>query len=339
MDVLPDDKDLLMLFNAHKIEKKFLNISILKGGKNNRVYQLNYKGKSYTLKYYFYNTLDNRNRLFTEYSFISYAWNQGIRFLPKPYFKDNGKRIAIFDFIEGRKLKQDEITLSHILKCIDFIFLLNKNNTCQKAKEIAIASEAFFSIIDHINCVDRRIDRLKRIDENSAFYQSVKKFINSKLSSKWKEIRTNCLTDAADSDLNIEEQISQEDRIISPSDFGFHNALISSNNIIKFIDFEYAGWDDPAKLVCDFFCQPEIPIPKKFFSFFVEKCMSIISNPDSFLKRVKMIYPIYQIKWCCIMLNDFLPTGNKRREFALINNQKNQLEKVEKYFNKLETCY
>ena len=25
-----------------------------------------------------------------------------------------------------------------------------------------------------------------------------------------------------------------------------------------FIDFEYAGWDDPSKLICDFFCQPAV---------------------------------------------------------------------------------
>ena len=30
---------------------------------------------------------------------------------------------------------------------------------------------------------------------------------------------------------------------------------------VTFLDFEYAGRDDPAKLVSDFFCQPEIPVP------------------------------------------------------------------------------
>jgi Ser/Thr protein kinase RdoA (MazF antagonist) len=25
---------------------------------------------------------------------------------------------------------------------------------------------------------------------------------------------------------------------------------------------------------------------------------------------------VYRLKWCCIMLNDFLPAGNDRRRFA-----------------------
>jgi hypothetical protein len=33
-------------------------------------------------------------------------------------------------------------------------------------------------------------------------------------------------------------------------------------------------------------------------------------------QRVDLLLPVYQTKWCCIMLNDFLPSGNKRRAFS-----------------------
>ena len=44
--------------------------------------------------------------------------------------------------------------------------------------------------------------------------------------------------------------------MIISSDFGFHN-VINKNNKLFFIDFEYAGLDDPIKLICDFYCQPD----------------------------------------------------------------------------------
>ena len=38
------------------------------------------------------------------------------------------------------------------------------------------------------------------------------------------------------------------DRCVSPSDFGFHNAIVRGSGEICFIDFEYAGWDDSAQV-------------------------------------------------------------------------------------------
>ena len=32
--------------------------------------------------------------------------------------------------------------------------------------------------------------------------------------------------------------------------------------------------------------------------------------------RARALLPAYRIKWCCIMLNDFLPLGGARRGFA-----------------------
>ena len=39
---------------------------------------------------------------------------------------------------------------------------------------------------------------------------------------------------------------------MSPSDFGLQNTLFTKNKLF-FIDFEYAGLDDPAKCLLDFF--------------------------------------------------------------------------------------
>ena len=43
---------------------------------------------------------------------------------------------------------------------------------------------------------------------------------------------------------------------ISASDFGLHNAIMTERGIV-FFDFEFAGWDDPAKAIVDFLLQPQ----------------------------------------------------------------------------------
>ena len=50
-------------------------------------------------------------------------------------------------------------------------------------------------------------------------------------------------------------------RALSPSDFGLHNALRTKDGQLRFIDFEYFGWDDPVKLVSDTAIQPGSSLP------------------------------------------------------------------------------
>lgn len=103
---------------------------------------------------------------------------------------------------------------------------------------------------------------------------------------------------------------------MSPSDFGFHNALWRTAEQVVFIDFEYAGWDDPAKMVCDFFCQPAVPVSLEYLDRVCEVVASEMPNPASFLQRVNLIMPVCRLKWCCILLNEFVPLGTWRRRFA-----------------------
>ena len=105
-------------------------------------------------------------------------------------------------------------------------------------------------------------------------------------------------------------------QILSPSDFGFHNALLRDNGEICFIDFEYAGWDDPAKMIGDFFSQPAIPVSLKHFDTFISEALGYSKNRHVLAERARLLFPLFQIKWCCIFLNDFLPNAARRRQFS-----------------------
>ena len=66
---------------------------------------------------------------------------------------------------------------------------------------------------------------------------------------------------------------------MSPSDFGFHN-VIKKKKKLFFFDFEYAGMDDPVKLISDFICQPDHKLSKKQRYLFYNN----ILNLETFLK-------------------------------------------------------
>ena len=117
-------------------------------------------------------------------------------------------------------------------------------------------------------------------------------------------------------DLAVAEPVLSELRRLSPSDFGFHNALREAAGRLRFVDFEYAGWDDPAKLACDFFCQPALPVPMRFWSSFLANVTEDLPEAERQRRRIALLLPVYRIKWVTILLNDFHAVGNDRRRFA-----------------------
>jgi len=132
---------------------------------------------------------------------------------------------------------------------------------------------------------------------------------------------------------NVSE-IKKEERCLSPSDFGFHNTIEKKNGDLMFFDFEYAGWDDPAKTICDFFYQPRIPVPAEYEKWFVAPIEKLFDKSGDLALRVSMLKRILGLKWCCIFLNEFTPIDSLRRTFSLgkenvEQNLYNQLQKAE----------
>jgi hypothetical protein len=134
--------------------------------------------------------------------------------------------------------------------------------------------------------------------------------------SKWIIIKELAIHECAVNEINLHDSLPIEERIISPSDFGFHNCIIKENKEIIFIDFEYAGWDDPAKMVCDFFNQVAVPIDGKYIDNFIEEFQSSKNNSQMVRNRIKLLLRAYRIKWCCIVLNVFINKNLERRIFA-----------------------
>jgi hypothetical protein len=83
-----------------------------------------------------------------------------------------------------------------------------------------------------------------------------------------------------------------------------------------FLDFEYAGWDQPAQMLANACLQPEIPMPPDFLKPFIKEMLKRIEGDSRLLYRLRLLYPMLSLKWSLIMLNEFLPVSGERRSFA-----------------------
>jgi len=288
----------------------------LPGGANNRVYRVEVNGQRALLKAYFHSKSDPRERLGTEFRFCRFAWNHGIRCLPEPLVCDVPHRLGLYEFVMGRTVMAHEIDADKVQHALDFYQELNTLKHLPEAQGLPAGSEACFTIAEHLECVARRLRTLAKIDDSSPLAQEAADFIRGELSGTWRQAEKTVRQRAGEQGWPLDQTLPDHEKCLSPSDFGFHNALMTGDGGLRFIDFEYAGWDDPAKLVCDFFCQPALPVPRDYYEMFTFAVAANLADPERELQRFSLLMPVYQLKWCCILLNDFLPVGHKRRLFA-----------------------
>ncbi len=302
-------------------------------GRNNKVFRVKSKNYDYLMKIYFRSKKDLRNRLATEFQFLKFAWEHGERCIPQPIVYNKHDNTALYSFIPGKKLVPSLVTQYHVKQASSFFIRLNKLRLF--ASELPHASDSCFTFEDHIKSIQYRLNNLLKNIPNEDSKKILEPFVAEILFPKF-EITSSFVLEKLGDQSKV--PLPQQKRCISPSDFGFHNALINDEGRLFFIDFEYAGWDDPIKMLCDFYCQPDIPAPlNSMFSF-----THAISNYFDIDKKLlvdtfNLFFPLYKIKWCCIILNDFIGIGQCRRQYSGINStvhQRNQqLHKALSYYD------
>lgn len=300
-------------------------------GGNNQIFLVDCKNKQFILKKYFQHPEDKRDRLNNEFNFLQVTHGRVLDQTPKAFSKADSSNAALYEYIEGKTIANtSEVTQSLITQAAQFIANLNIHDTPTLEKLLAPASEACFSINEHLNKIDFRIEELIQIKPQNQndleFNQTLDEII-----LLWAKVKASVIRCCQIESIDPDQELPLNERVLSPSDFGFHNAIIRPNQTVAFIDFEYAGWDDPAKLVGDFFAQVAIKIDSRHLNLFLKIAFGKSQNYELIQKRVNLLLSAYKIKWCCIVLNIFLPKHLARRQFSSPKLHIAELKKTQLY--------
>ncbi len=312
------------------LEQPVYSVERIFNGRNSQIYKIN---EEYAGKIYFQHSSDNRDRLNVEFLSFKFLWDNGIRNIPKPIKTDKQNNCAVYQYINGSKILPNQITVKDVEVASEFILEINKLKTQKEASNLPVASEAFFSPEEIIANIQNRYERLKKVEKKGQQYNLLEEFLTDIFVPFFEEIKEKIKASG-----NYE--LPQEERILSPSDFGFHNALKEGNGRIVFLDFEYFGWDDPAKLVCDFALHPAMNLEKELGDQFAKKIVYELKQ-ENLKERINLFYPLFGLKWCTIFLNEFVPEYLSRRKFAIENLdikkiQLDQLKNAQNMLHKLK---
>lgn len=287
------------------------------GGRNSQVYRLTTAGgREFALKIYFQHPSDPRDRLGTEFNGLRFLWQNGVRDIAEPLFLDRAHNMALYAYIIGESATSCPVTEADIDDAVGFLAKLEQVKTAPGSETLAGASEACFSIEAIIANLHARMNRLLQVGADQTCGPELESFFQKDLLPGLKAVVSWCESKAMAAEIDPDKQIPRAQRTLSPSDFGFHNAVRRPDGRLAYVDFEYFGWDDPAKMIADVLLHPGMALDVKLKRRFATGMLSQLTDIPSLARRVEMVYPLFAIKWCLILLNEFLPENLMRRRFA-----------------------
>jgi hypothetical protein len=287
------------------------------GGGNNRIFRVEADdGGCYALKTYDSTSADGGHRLDAEYRALSFIWGQGIHRVPRPLAVDPGRACALLDWIDGQAV--DVPQMSDVDAALEFLAGLRRLATIPAAMILPEAKEACLSGSE---VADQIVYRFERLVEIADGHEGLQGFLAEDFADAFDSFNSVAYRGYRCAGLDFEMPVAPGQCTLSPSDFGFHNALRRSDGDLAFVDFEYFGWDDPAKLVSDFLLHPAMRLSEAHRRHFVTGAQEIFADDPDFVVRLRLLHPLFGLRWCLILLNEFLPERWQRRAFAGIQDR------------------
>jgi len=271
------------------------------GGRNSRVYRVRRGGECFAMKHYPPRDNDLRDRLKAEFEALLFMERHGVNEVPRPLAIDPERRYALLSWIDGDAI--EVAAESDIDAAAGFLAALHGLAGVAESERQPLAAEACLSGIEIAAQLGRRLARLGSVagaePDLAELLDRIGDFLFSTVLPK-------VTADYRLSGLSFARPLPTGSRSLCPSDFGFHNALRGAAGL-TFVDFEYFGWDDPVKLTCDFLLHPGMRLPSALKQRFVQATLDIYGADPTFSARLRTLYPLFAMRWCLILLNEFLP--------------------------------
>ena len=282
-------------------------VALRKGRGNSRVYELGAGlEQRYALKVYPDHQRDSRPRLETEFSACQELRGRGYP-VAEALADDRNLGWGIYRWIEGSTIETpDELFLDN---AIEFVRCLYRDSrTIDSFSQFPHASEACLSGSEIARQIHGRLQKLMAVES-----EELADFLSREFPP--------CFTLAVQSAKKecgklFDTALPHSLQMPSPSDFGSHNALRVEGGRSVFIDLEYFGWDDPVKLVSDFYWHPGMRLSLDSRQQWITSCLETFQEDPSFPRRLNSYLPLYGLRWCLILLNEFLQLGAAHRLHA-----------------------
>jgi len=274
------------------------------GRGHSRIFRVQTTDNTYALKLYPDLALDGRPRRMREWQALELLNREN---LPVPSARATSEALnwSLIEWIDGVPPEKDrEGALAQAAQFVGELLRLSRGSPTG----IGFATESCLRPSAILEQIDTRVARLREVHD-----ERLAEFLNEHVAPERDARASRAKADL----LSVwDKEIAPDRRILSPSDFGFHNALVTDAGMLIFYDFEYFGWDDPVKLVADFVLHPGSAMGAESQAWWLTTMLSTFEADDTFAPRLRACLPLYALRWTLILLNEFLHDKSRGRMFA-----------------------
>ena len=261
----------------------------LRGG-NSTISRVEYGGSIYAVKNYSERS-DGGRRLLQEYAGLALVCKSMPDVFPRPVGIDLEKKIGVYTWVSGVKPEANSETISQMLTILSGLHHLGSNIDGQIANyavdSIFVLGDVFVQIDERINGFDRGQLIINELVEQDLIPQL----------SRSKEVT---------------DDVGAAVITLSPSDFGVHNLLWDKKSgSMSCVDFEFFGWDDAHKLVCDTLLHPLSTWGVAEATHFIDGVVNLYELNES---RLIQLWPLLSLKWSTIVLSRASRDLNRNNE-------------------------
>jgi Phosphotransferase enzyme family len=304
------DTDRLAVLVQTSLGEAVRDLALVRGGGNNRIYRAELADGPVAVKaYHLVADRSHLQRLERETRSLRWLESCGVGAIPRVRAVDVGESFAVYDWMDGTVLPvpiaiaDRACNMRHIGRFLDSLHAAALAPQGGKWP----AQEACLSTAELLRQIEGRIEHLLGIAE-----PALRDFLESEL----KPVLSRAMRRAELSGLDWNRPLPESAQDFSPSDFGYHNALGNPEGGLSFVDFEYAGWDDAVKLTSDFLWHPAMALSPEERSAYLQAARHRYRDVPGFALRLAVHHPLYGLRWCLILLNEFLPDRWQKRLFA-----------------------
>lgn len=287
-----------LIVAAQLLDQKVTSAEPVTGGRNADVWRVRCAAGDFALKHY--RQADGNVRRRVECAALDFLANNGVENIPRVCAASAEPDVVLLTWLDGTPV--DPIEPSHMSSCVDFIRELGRLSRRHSAGSLPLAKEACLSGVEIVRQIEARLRRLEQEEEPG---KGVSMFLADELRPFLAAVRGPAEA--------WKDELPTQYRMLSPSDFGCHNAVVRPDGGLGFFDFEYFGWDDPVKLMADFILHPGMSLREDHSREFIRLASPLFAGDQGFSDRYRAFLPLYRIRWSLIVLNPLitLPTAKK----------------------------
>ncbi|MBT5625253.1 MAG: phosphotransferase [Verrucomicrobia bacterium] len=273
------------------------HLELISNREGRSVVHLNQEGLDYTIKWFSPDRPALKDEFERENHFYILLKPLQTGKTPVLLRSDDSSQALLLSRIAGRGMRETEIDRRAVEQAAAFLLDINREHESDLARTSSKALGACFAINEHLTAVSELVTAIQQY--LPSVNPQTRLFIDDELSPVWQKVLGNILTQFQTAAIDIEQPIAENSRILSPGEFGFHNAIVTPEREICFVDFDQSGWDDPARLICRFFTIGPIPPKEAHWDTIIDSLAQVPELDPQFAIRARLLLPAYQIARAC----------------------------------------